>query len=141
LKLYAESSAALSWLFGEPRSDAVRETLAGAELVLASELTLIECERVLIRAVATGRIDEAAAADRRGWFRLASQHWAILGLEPEVSERARRPFPLEPIRTLDALHLAFALLARSLVPETRPLSLDQRIRACGKELGFELMPA
>ncbi len=141
MNLYAESSAVLSWLLGEPRSDAVREALAGAELVLASELTLIECERVLVRAVATGRIDEAVAADRRARLRQAAQHWAIVGLEPEVSERARRPFPLEPIRTLDALHLAFALLARSLVPETRLLSLDQRIRTCGKELGLELMPA
>jgi predicted nucleic acid-binding protein len=141
LNLYAESSAVRSWLFGELRSDAVREALAGSELVLASELTLIECERVLVRAIATGRIDEAAAADRRARFRQVSQHWVILGLEPEVSERARRPFPLEPIRTLDALHLAFALLGRSLVPETRLLSLDQRIRACGRELGFEPMPA
>lgn len=131
----------LSWLLGEPHSEAVRAALAGAELVLASELTLIECRRVLVRAIATGRVDEAAAADRRAQLLQASQHWAILSLEPEVSERASRPLPLEPVRTLDALHLAFALFARSMVPETQLLSLDERIRACGKELGFELIPA
>lgn len=141
MNLYAESSAVLSWLLGERRSEPVRGALAGAELVLASELTLIECERVLVRGVATGQIDEAAAADRRARLRQVSQHWAILGLEPEVSERARRPFPLEPIRTLDALHLAFALFARSLVPETQILSLDERIRACGGDLGFAIIPA
>jgi predicted nucleic acid-binding protein len=140
LNLYAESSAVLSWLFGEPFSEAIRAELAGAEMVLASELTLIECERVLIRAVATGLLGEAAAADRRALLRQVSEHWAVLDLDSEVSERARRPFPREPNRTLDAIHLASALRARSLVPETRLLSLDERIRASGKELGFALGP-
>jgi predicted nucleic acid-binding protein len=141
LNLYAESSAVLSWLLGEAGSEGVRTALAGSELVVSSELTLTECERVLIRAVATGRLDEAAAADRRARLRQVSEHWAILDLDAEVSERARRPFPREPIRTLDALHLAFALRARSLVPETHLLSLDDRIRGNGRELGFELTPA
>jgi predicted nucleic acid-binding protein len=140
LSLYAESSAVLSWLLGEPGSDVVRMTLSNAELVLASDLTLIECDRVLIRATATGSLSEATAADRRARLRQVSEHWAILSLDSEVSERARRPFPPEPIRTLDAIHLATALLARSLVPGTRLLSLDQRIRSSGKELGFEVVP-
>ena len=49
LNLYAESSAVLCWLLDEPRAPEVREALASAELVLASSLTLIECDRVLIR--------------------------------------------------------------------------------------------
>ena len=141
MNLYAESSAVLSWLLGESGSDGVRRTLASSELVVSSELTLIECERVLIRAVATKRLGEAAAADRRARLRQVSEHWALLDLDAEVSERARRPFPQEPIRTLDALHLAFALRARSLVPETHLMSLDDRIRGNGRELGFELTPA
>ena len=83
---------------------------------------------------------EAEAANRRGILSQASEHWAILGLNDEVSERARRPFPLEPIRTLDAIHLSSALLARSLVPETHLLSLDQRVRASARQLGFEVVP-
>jgi predicted nucleic acid-binding protein len=141
LKLYAESSAVLSWLLGEPRSETVRAALASAELVIASELTLIECERVLIRATATGVLSEGIAADRRARLRQVSEHWAILNLDAEVSERARRPFPREPIRTLDAVHLAFALRARSLVTETRLLSLDGRVRESARELGFELAPS
>ena len=140
MNLYAESSAVLAWLLGEPRAEAARSALAGSELVLSSDLTLIECERVLIRATATGRLSEGAAADRRARLRQVSEHWAILSLDPEVSERARRPFPHEPVRTLDAIHLASALLARSLVPETRLLSLDERIRAAGTELGLEIIP-
>ena len=141
MSLYAESSAVLAWLMGEPRSGEIREHLAEADIVLASDLTLVECERVLIRLVASGRIAEAAAADRRGALAKAAGHWAVLTLEEEIVRRARQPFPREPIRTLDALHLSAALRARTLVPGTRLLSLDDRLRASGEGLGFELVPA
>ncbi len=62
---------------------------------------------------------------------MAAGHRAVLTLEAEIVRRARRPFPEEPIRTLDAIHLAAALRARSLVPGTRLLSLDGRVRTCG----------
>jgi hypothetical protein len=52
----------------------------------------------------------------------------------------RRPFPVEPIRTLDALHLAGALAARREIPEIRLLSLDRRVRDNARELGFALEP-
>lgn len=141
MNLYAESSAVLAWLLGEPEGAGVRERLSEAAIVLSSDLTLVECDRVLIRAVSTARISEAAAADRRGRLNQAAEHWAVLRIGEEIVERARRPLPLEPIRTLDAIHLAAALHARALVPETRLLSLDERVRAIGVELGFELVPA
>jgi hypothetical protein len=61
-------------------------------------------------------------------------------MDEEIAERARRPFPIEPIRTLDAIHLATASVARSLVPGLTLLSLDKRIRACGEALGFQALP-
>ncbi|HUP51077.1 MAG TPA: hypothetical protein VM198_01275 [Longimicrobiales bacterium] len=48
--LYAESSAVLAWLLGDDRGDEVGRALADARGVVASELTRVECERVLIRA-------------------------------------------------------------------------------------------
>src|SRR6202035_951081 len=47
LNLYADSSAVLSWIFGEPRGQAVRKVLAAADSVLASDLTLVECDRTI----------------------------------------------------------------------------------------------
>lgn len=140
MSIYAESSAVLAWLLGEPPARQVREALAEAEVVLSSDLTLVECERVLIRAVANSRMTEATAADRRAMLVRAAQHWAVLTLSEEIIRRARRPFPDEPIRTLDALHLSAALRARSLVAQTRLLSLDGRIRSCGRAIGFEVIP-
>ncbi|MGB5880798.1 MAG: type II toxin-antitoxin system VapC family toxin [Thermoanaerobaculia bacterium] len=130
----------LSWLLGEARSGAIREQLGSAELILASELTLIECDRVLIRATKTEQLTEAQAGERRLRLEQAAQHWTLLSLDSEIVERARRPFPDEPVRTLDAIHLATAVMARGLVPKVALLSLDEKIRRNGALLGFELLP-
>ena len=140
MKLYAESSAVLAWLLGEPTMGAVWSHLSSAETVFSSELTLIECDRVLIRAVVTGQISETDGADRRAALADASAHWTLLRVDADVVMRARRPFPVEPIRTLDALHLASALVARAAQPGVAVLSLDERVRKCGASLGFAVFP-
>jgi predicted nucleic acid-binding protein len=63
-----------------------------------------------------------------------------LELDSEILDRARRPFPAEPVRTLDALHLATALRARAIVPELALLSLDERIRRAAGQMGFLVVP-
>lgn len=140
MRIYAESSAVLAWLFGEEAALRVREVLGKADLVIASDLTLLECDRVLIHALALGEIDEAAVADRRAHLNGAAAHWHVLKLSTDIVDRARRPFPMEPIRTLDAIHLAAALAARSSVAGVELLSLDDRIRRSGAQLGFRLQP-
>jgi hypothetical protein len=78
--------------------------------------------------------------DRRRILAKASAHWHRLPLRDEIIERAKRPFPVEPVRTLDAIHLASALVARSAVPDVALLTLDRRIRDAGLGLGFEVVP-
>jgi predicted nucleic acid-binding protein len=140
VNLYAESSAVLSWLLGERRGTAVRNQLRRAELVFSSDLTLVECDRVIIRARALEEITEKKAQNCRSRLIEAASQWLILRLGPEVVERARLPFPHEPIRTLDAVHIASAVIGRSAVPDLAMLTLDDRIRSVAKELGFEILP-
>jgi predicted nucleic acid-binding protein len=140
LILYAESSAILAWLLAEDPAEDIRAALADAELVLSSDLTLIECERGLIQARARGRISESEVHRRASQFRQAAHHWVCLALEPEVADRAMAPFPNEPIRTLDALHLAFALAAQSLVGTAFVLTLDDRLRESALALGMKICP-
>ncbi|HET6219276.1 MAG TPA: hypothetical protein VFE27_19800, partial [Acidobacteriaceae bacterium] len=64
----------------------------------------------------------------------------VLHVAGEVVDRARKPFPAEPIRTLDAIHLAAALTARAYLAGLGLLSLDDRVRSAGRRLGFELLP-
>lgn len=131
----------LAWLLGETGGGRVRQLLAGAEEVLTSVLTLVETDRVLIRAQALEELEEGDVVDRRRVLARASRHWHLVQLHEEILDRARRPFPNEPLRTLDALHLASALVARTAVPDFVVVSLDSRVRKTGLDLGFEVLPA
>lgn len=140
MNLYAESSAVLAWLLGEVGESRVRSTLSVAPIVFASDLTLIECDRVLIRAVTLNALSEAEAANRRSHLQSIAAGWHVLRVAPDIVSRARQPFPAEPIRTLDALHLASAITARSAVPDVVLLSLDDRIRRAALAMGFTVHP-
>jgi len=130
----------LAWLLGDEAGHRVLEVLRRAALVTASDLALLECDRVLIRAVTLGEMDEVTGADRRALLHAAAAHWHLWRVSSEIVDRARRPFPAEPVRTLDAIHLASALAVRSAVPGVELLSLDDRIRESGRQLGFRLQP-
>jgi predicted nucleic acid-binding protein len=140
LIVYAESSAVVAWLFHESAAAAVRKLLANSETVVTSDLTLIECDRTIIRASGRAEMTVRNAARRRGVLNAAAAHWVLLRIDQAVVEGSRRPFPHEPLRSLDAIHLASAIIARSAVPEIALLSLDDRIRANGRALGFPLLP-
>ena len=70
----------------------------------------------------------------------ASAHWTLLGMDADIVHRCRRSFPREPIRALDAIHLATALAVRNLSPDVVVLSLDGRIRSNAVSLSFEVVP-
>jgi hypothetical protein len=140
VSLYAESSAVLAWLLDEEAGAFVRTTLSREAVVLASDLTLIECDRVLHRAAALGELTEAEAADRHAHLTTAAAHWHVLRIGSEVVDRVRQPFPGSPIRTLDAIHIASALVARAAVAGVAFLSLDDRVRGVAKKVGLKLVP-
>lgn len=140
MSLYAESSAVLAWLLDEPAAPQVLESLASTSMVVASDLTVIECERVLLRAAVLGELTEAEAADRRAHLAAAVSHWHVVRIGPEIVERSRRPFPSKPIRTLDAIHLASVLVARPAVAGLELLSFDDRIRRSATRLGVRVHP-
>ncbi len=62
-------------------------------------------------------------------------------MSAEVIDRARQPFPHEPLRTLDAIHFASVLFARAAIPELDLLSLDTRVRKSAVSLGLRVVPS
>ena len=140
MNLYAETSAVVGWLLGEAMGSSVRRALQNAQSVFSSDLTLIEGDRVLYRAAATGRISPDEVRRARTLLASRADHWSIHAITPRVVELARGPFPGEPIRALDAIHLATALVIRDIYPDLRVLSLDQRVRENAVALGFEVVP-
>jgi predicted nucleic acid-binding protein len=139
--LYAESSAVLAWLLGETAGGDIRRRLGAADSVVTSDLTLVECDRVLIRATRLGELSESAADSRRVDLAAAAAHWTLLRIGPDVIDRARRRFPQEPVRALDALHLASALVVKAAVSDFAVLSLDETIRGNARALGCDVDPA
>ena len=110
MTVYAETSAVLRWLFNEEGGEALRQAIAQATKVTSSRLTLIETRRVIRRAERDGRITAAESADVLAIFAQAASTWAVLEVTEDVARRAEETFPNEPVRTLDAIHLATALV-------------------------------
>jgi predicted nucleic acid-binding protein len=140
MPLDAESSAVLRWLFNEDRGNEVFRLLRAADKVTCSRLTLVECRRVIHRAVVSAGLPEKDAAELRSVLGQAAARWAILEMTPEVARRAEERFPAEPLRTLDAVHLASALLLNEAAPNLAVLSTDDRIRNNATQLGFPVLP-
>lgn len=138
--VYAESSAVLAWLLGEPAAPAVRQLLAGAERVVASTLTPLECGRALARAAALGTITGADARPIRALLDHAVRGWALLELAGTPLARATGRFPREPVRTLDALHLGSALEFQTALGPLTMVSLEPRIRDNAVALGMAVGP-
>ena len=138
--LYAESSAVLSWLLGEPRQHEVVAELSKAANVVTSSITAIECGRGLLRARIEGRVSPTEEMAALRMLDEAVERWTTLGVFDEVDQGARREFPQEPVRTLDAVHLATALLFAGALGEIRMLSFDDRVRANARLLGMSVAP-
>jgi predicted nucleic acid-binding protein len=138
--VYAESSAVLSWVLNEPGQQAVLDELSGAERVVTSVITVVECSRALVRARATRRLKAAEELAALHVLNELARTWDVLDISEDVASRARETFPHEPIRTLDALHLSTALVFAEAFGTVRVLSLDERVRMNATALGFSVTP-
>ena len=134
--VYLESSAVLAWLFDEPQGRRVPFIVDEAPVVFFSPLTTTEVTRVLIRAVHAGRLTAADDRRLRALLADAAAGWAHIEIDDDMWRRAGETFPAEPLRTLDALHLAAALRVATAVPDLRVITFDRRITAAAAALGL-----
>ena len=114
--------------------------LEAAEFVVTSDLTLVECHRAFERARSLDQISEDVFEGLRGLLDEVAASWIPLRLSDGILERARGSFPEEPLRALDALHLATALHVAELFPEIRLLTLDDRVRRSAQALELQILP-
>jgi len=137
--LYLESSAILRGLLEADK--AVLAAITPASKLLTSALTAVEVERALLRAFLDKRIGAEDRRAKRQWFRELLGACEIVELGASVLERGAQPFPLEPVRTLDALHLASAVLfEQAMGVAVGVLSVDERVRRNATELGLAVLP-
>ena len=118
------------------RDTAVIKKIPRGTLQVTSALTFAEAGRAIIRARAAGRLtaEEEQAAVRA--LRTFERRCFILDVDRAVIERIRRPFPVEPIRTLDAVHLATAELLGEAPALVTIVTRDDRVRKNAEALGY-----
>ena len=133
---YVESSALLAWLLGESRSREAIARINKADIVVTSVLTLLEIERALIRAERQSMIKAGECHKLRGTVAGAARSWILMEVSEDVRRGAARVFPIEPVRTPDAIHLATALLFVQAFPDLQVITFDQRIGENARALGI-----
>lgn len=129
---YVDSSVLLRVVLGQPDKLTEWESI---ETGVASGLVEVECLRTLDRLRLRADLpDEELAARREAVYRLTEEMELV---EPSgaVLSRASQPMPT-PLGTLDAIHLATALLWRErgspdLIMATHDAALGVAARACG----------
>jgi predicted nucleic acid-binding protein len=132
---YLDSSVLLRIVLGEPdRLGDWDQVQAG----VASSLAQVECLRTLDRIqLQKGLSIEETTIRKEALFRLL-EGVELVEVTAEILERAAQPFSV-PLGTLDALHLATALLWREvrkkrLVMATHDNALGMAARSCGFEV-------
>jgi predicted nucleic acid-binding protein len=131
---YIESSALVAALL-EHDMAAMKRLPGGAQHV-TSALTLAEAGRAIIRARATARLTAAQEHAAVRALRSFERRCFILDVDRAVLARVRRPFPVEPVRTLDAVHLATAELLGEPPQLITIVTRDVRIRDNATALGY-----
>ena len=103
---------------------------------VTSALTIAETARAILRARVGARLtaDEERAAVRA--LRRFERRSFMVAVTDSVLARVCRPFPVEPIRTLDAVHLATAELLGEPPPLVTIVTRDARVRDNAEALGY-----
>jgi predicted nucleic acid-binding protein len=134
--VYLETSAVLRWLLGEPESQRIARRIQDAVEPVCSVLTILEVHRALVRADRERRSRRRNVHLLRRQLEEASTDWNVLEITPDIRIRAGEPFPVEPVRTLDAIHLATALRFAKALPALSMLTFDVRILSNLEPLGL-----
>ena len=103
---------------------------------MTSALTLAEAGRAIIRARVTERLTAAEEQAAVRALRTFERRCFILDVDRAVLARVRRRFPVEPIRTLDAVHLATAELLGEPPQVVTIVTRDVRVGDNARALGY-----
>ena len=138
--LYVESSALLQVALSDDAR--LLQPVGGFPNLITSALTIAEVERVLLRASLDGRITDDERSSLLAWLRKFVAGCLVIDVSARVLQRAGEPFPVEPLRTLDAIHLATTVAFEGEVGcNMTMLSAERRVRVNASKLGFAVLPA
>jgi predicted nucleic acid-binding protein len=131
---YVESSALVAALL--EHDTAVSRSYGPGVQYVTSALTIAEAGRAIIRARAMKRLTAAQERAAVRALQTFERRSFILDVDRAVLDRVRRPFPVEPIRTLDAVHLATAEQLGVPPQVVTIITRDLRVRDNARALGY-----
>lgn len=137
MTVYVDSSVLVRIIAGQARPLKGWESI---EEPLASVLIEIEVPRAIERLRSTGALSDAAAVAAAERGRIALRAFRLMEIEPAVRLRASGPFAIQ-LRTLDAIHVASALLWREAYPHD-DLTLathDERVAMAARAHGLRVI--
>jgi predicted nucleic acid-binding protein len=132
---YIDTSALLRIVLREPGA---LDDLRSYDGLVSSELIAVESARTIDRLRMQGTLSMDESAERTA----AVSEWLaavdLVLLRPPVLSRASEPMPM-PIGTLDAIHLATALIWRDrLGPLPQMVTHDASLGAAARGFGFDV---
>jgi predicted nucleic acid-binding protein len=133
---YVESSALLAALLEHDPSALAALHADGRSVT--SALTFAEAARAIIRARVAGRLTAALEQGAVRGLRTFERRCFIVDVNRAVLARIGRPFPVEPVRTLDAVHLATAELLDDSPQLVTIVTRDARVRDNARALGYSV---
>jgi predicted nucleic acid-binding protein len=131
---YVDSSVLLRVVLGEP---ARLGSWGRIDVAISSELIRIECLRTIDRARILLRLDDQSVAERRAAVIETLEGFSLMPVTTAVLERASDPFPTL-IDSLDAIHLASALLARQVLGPLTFATHDSELALAARSVGFAI---
>lgn len=131
---YIETSALVA--AGLEGDAAAVQAIRGEGLRIASALTFAETRRTLSVAVSRGRISSQQLRSRLAWLARFERVCEIVDVSASVLARLGRPFPVEPVRSLDAIHLATVETIEADPALVAVVTRDRRVRENAIAMGY-----
>ncbi|MEZ5316841.1 MAG: type II toxin-antitoxin system VapC family toxin [Vicinamibacterales bacterium] len=136
MNLYLDTSALLRVILGEPGA---LEEVRQADRLVSSELLAVESRRTIDRLRLAGALAAEEASRRlaiaRDWLEAVD----LVLLRAPILARAGDPLP-SPLGTLDAIHLATALVWRDRLEQHLVLAThDSALGLAGRQHGFDVI--
>ena len=132
---YVDTTVLLRIVLGEPSP--LREW-PRIESAVSSELIRVETLRSIVRARVLLHLDDAEISERRAGVLDLLSGFRLARIDQRVLARAADPFPTL-IRTLDAIHLATADLARRTTRDLVFATHDRELGTAANALGFHVI--
>ena len=132
---YLDTSALLRLVLGEPGA---LEELRNAETLVSSELLAVESRRTIDRLRVKGSLSPEEAVERLDLVSEWLEAVDLVLLRAPILARASDPLPL-PLGSLDALHLATALVWRDRLNQPLVVAThDSVLGLAARTFGFDV---